>query len=67
MADAQVAFTCAMMLTTMTVFSYVLGEISNVVIQADEELVKQRSQVCHSAVMFQLPQVCGGIADQRLF
>lgn len=41
----QVAYTCLMMVITLTVFAYLLGEISNVVMEADEELVKQRHQV----------------------
>ena len=41
----QVVYTCVMMLITLTLFAYILGEISNTIMENDEELVKQRSQV----------------------
>ena len=41
----QVAYSCFMMLITLTIFAYVLGELSNVIMEADDELVEQRTQV----------------------
>ena len=48
MVCVQVFYTSLMMLITLTVFAYILGEISNAIMEADEELVKQRSQVQQS-------------------
>ncbi len=39
-------FTCVSMVLTLTIFAYILGEISNLVMDQDAELVKTRSQVC---------------------
>jgi len=42
----QMMFTCVSMVLTLTIFAYILGEISNLVMDQDAELVKTRSQVC---------------------
>lgn len=41
----EIGFTCVTMLISLTLYAYVLGEISNVVMKADEALVLQRSQL----------------------
>ena len=41
----QVLFTCVCIIVSVTVFSYVLGEISNLVMDQDAELVATRGQV----------------------
>lgn len=38
-------FTCVSMVLSLTIFAYILGEISNLVMDQDAELVKTRSQV----------------------
>ena len=38
-------FTCVSMVMSLTIFAYILGEISNLVMDQDAELVKTRSQV----------------------
>lgn len=42
----QMMFTCVSMVMSLTIFAYILGEISNLVMDQDAELVKTRSQVC---------------------
>ena len=44
----QMMFTCVSMVMSLTIFAYILGEISNLVMDQDAELVKTRSQVCHT-------------------
>ena len=41
----QMMFTCVSMVMSLTIFAYILGEISNLVMDQDAELVKTRSQV----------------------
>ena len=41
----QMLFTCVAMVLSLTIFAYILGEISNLVMDQDAELVKTRSQV----------------------
>ena len=41
----QMLFTCVSMVMSLTIFAYILGEISNLVMDQDAELVKTRSQV----------------------
>ena len=41
----QMMFTCVSMVLSLTIFAYILGEISNLVMDQDAELVKTRSQV----------------------
>lgn len=41
----QMMFTCFSMVLSLTIFAYILGEISNLVMDQDAELVKTRSQV----------------------
>ena len=38
-------FTCVSMVLSLTIFAYILGEISNLVMDQDAELVKTRTQV----------------------
>lgn len=38
-------FTCVSMVMSLTIFAYILGEISNLVMDQDAELVKTRLQV----------------------
>lgn len=38
-------FTCLSMVLSLTIFAYILGEISNLVMDQDAELVKTRTQV----------------------
>jgi hypothetical protein len=42
---SEIGFTCFAMLVSLTLYSYVLGELSNVVMKGDEALVHQRSQL----------------------
>lgn len=42
---SQILFTCLTMLVSVTVFAYVLGEISNLVMNKDAELMAARSHV----------------------
>ena len=42
----QMLFTCVSMVLSLTIFAYILGEISNLVMDQDAELVKTRTQVC---------------------
>jgi hypothetical protein len=42
---SEVAFTCFAMLVSLTLYAYVLGELSNAVMKKDELLVNQRSQL----------------------
>lgn len=44
-------FTCVSMVMSLTIFAYILGEISNLVMDQDAELVKTRSQVSTSALI----------------
>ena len=41
----QILYTMVAMVVSLTVFAYLLGEISNLVMDQDAELVKIRSQV----------------------
>lgn len=41
----QMLFTCVSMVLSLTIFAYILGEISNLVMDQDAELVKTRTQV----------------------
>eukprot|EP00803_Ostreobium_quekettii_P006934 evm.model.scf_4193.1 EVM.evm.TU.scf_4193.1 scf_4193:508-1443(+) len=41
----EIAFTSCAMLVNLTVYAYILGEISNLVMNQDEELVAQRSEL----------------------
>ncbi|GMH42769.1 hypothetical protein BSKO_10688 [Bryopsis sp. KO-2023] len=41
----ELVFTSICMLVTLTVYAYVLGEVSNLVMNQDEELIQKRSQL----------------------
>jgi len=41
----EIVFTCIVMLVSLTLFAYVLGEISNLVMKQDEDLVQRRSSI----------------------
>ncbi|KAL3159544.1 hypothetical protein ABBQ38_009960 [Trebouxia sp. C0009 RCD-2024] len=41
----EMLFTCVSMVLSLTIFAYILGEISNLVMDQDAELVKTRTQV----------------------
>ena len=45
MCELQMLFTCVSMVLSLTIFAYILGEISNLVMDQDAELVKTRTQV----------------------
>ena len=45
MCALQMLFTCVSMVLSLTIFAYILGEISNLVMDQDAELVKTRTQV----------------------
>ena len=45
MCELQMVFTCVSMVLSLTIFAYILGEISNLVMDQDAELVKTRTQV----------------------
>ncbi len=60
----QVAYTSLMLLINLTVLSYVLGDISNAVTEADEDLRKQRSQVIVISLL-PLVRALGGIVPRK--
>lgn len=41
----EISFTCMVMCVSLTVYAYILGEISNLVMKQDEELVATRSSI----------------------
>lgn len=45
LCNLQMLFTCVSMVLSLTIFAYILGEISNLVMDQDAELVKTRTQV----------------------
>lgn len=63
----EIAFTCIVMLVSLTLYAYVLGEISNLVMKQDEDLVATRSsilQVMSLCATQQCPAV-SRVADWR--
>jgi len=54
-AGVQMMFTCVSMVLSLTIFAYILGEISNLVMDQDAELVKTRSQVSLTPSLLEPP------------